>query len=192
MFGRRRHPHRGHPRVEGARRRGDLHPRCEPRIGEQLVVNGPRRARPRELRGRLVDLFEYQSASSTSPGSASRCRPAGSWTPSTRPSRRPSAPATRSSSRHRCRSAAAGKAGGIKLAATAEEVRLHAGNILGMDIKGHVVKRVRVEHAVRHHGGVRQRELHARPLGQEVPETGRPPAAALTSSRSPRRNPTRS
>ena len=40
-----------------------------------------------------------------------------------------------------------GKAGGIKLAATAEEVRLHAGNILGMDIKGHVVKRVWVEHA---------------------------------------------
>jgi len=40
-----------------------------------------------------------------------------------------------------------GKAGGIKLANDAEEVRLHAGNILGMDIKGHVVKRVWVEHA---------------------------------------------
>ncbi len=40
-----------------------------------------------------------------------------------------------------------GKAGGIKLAATPEEVRLHAGNILGMDIKGHVVKRVWVENA---------------------------------------------
>ena len=40
-----------------------------------------------------------------------------------------------------------GKAGGIKLANTADEVRLHAGNILGMDIKGHVVKRVWVEHA---------------------------------------------
>ena len=40
-----------------------------------------------------------------------------------------------------------GKAGGIKLANTADEVRLHAGNILGMDIKGHVVKRVLVEHA---------------------------------------------
>ena len=40
-----------------------------------------------------------------------------------------------------------GKAGGIKLAATADEVRLHAANILGMDIKGHVVKRVWVEHA---------------------------------------------
>ena len=40
-----------------------------------------------------------------------------------------------------------GKAGGIKLAKDADEVRLHAGNILGMDIKGHVVKRVWVEHA---------------------------------------------
>jgi succinyl-CoA synthetase beta subunit len=40
-----------------------------------------------------------------------------------------------------------GKAGGIKLATNADEVRLHTGNILGMDIKGHVVKRVWVEHA---------------------------------------------
>ncbi len=40
-----------------------------------------------------------------------------------------------------------GKAGGIKLAANAEEVRTHAGVILGMDIKGHVVHRVWVEHA---------------------------------------------
>jgi len=40
-----------------------------------------------------------------------------------------------------------GKAGGIKLANDADEVREHAGNILGMDIKGHVVERVWVEHA---------------------------------------------
>ena len=40
-----------------------------------------------------------------------------------------------------------GKAGGIKLANNADEVRLHAGNILGMDIKGHVVKCLWVEHA---------------------------------------------
>jgi succinyl-CoA synthetase beta subunit len=40
-----------------------------------------------------------------------------------------------------------GKAGGIKLANDADEVRHHAGNILGMDIKGHVVQRVWVEHA---------------------------------------------
>jgi succinyl-CoA synthetase beta subunit len=40
-----------------------------------------------------------------------------------------------------------GKAGGIKLATNADEVRTHAGNILGMDIKGHVVQRVWIEHA---------------------------------------------
>ena len=40
-----------------------------------------------------------------------------------------------------------GKAGGVKLAADVDEVRLHAGNILGLDIKGHVVKRLWVEHA---------------------------------------------
>ena len=40
-----------------------------------------------------------------------------------------------------------GKAGGIKLAANAEEVREHAGNILGLDIKGHVVRRLWIEHA---------------------------------------------
>jgi succinyl-CoA synthetase beta subunit len=38
-----------------------------------------------------------------------------------------------------------GKAGGIKLAENADEVRLHAGNILGMDIKGHIVRRVWIE-----------------------------------------------
>ncbi|MGH9066672.1 MAG: ATP-grasp domain-containing protein, partial [Acidimicrobiales bacterium] len=40
-----------------------------------------------------------------------------------------------------------GKAGGIKLAGSAEEVAAHAGAILGMDIKGHVVRRLWVEHA---------------------------------------------
>ncbi|MEO6126196.1 MAG: ADP-forming succinate--CoA ligase subunit beta [Ilumatobacteraceae bacterium] len=40
-----------------------------------------------------------------------------------------------------------GKAGGIKLANNAEEAREHANNILGMDIKGHTVKRVWVENA---------------------------------------------
>ena len=38
-----------------------------------------------------------------------------------------------------------GKAGGVKLAQDADEVRLHAGNILGLDIKGHVVHRVWIE-----------------------------------------------
>src|SRR5919204_1806175 len=40
-----------------------------------------------------------------------------------------------------------GKAGGIKLASSADEVRTHASAILGMDIKGHVVRRVWIEHA---------------------------------------------
>ncbi len=40
-----------------------------------------------------------------------------------------------------------GKAGGIKLAANADEVREHATNILGMDIKGHTVERVWIEEA---------------------------------------------
>jgi len=40
-----------------------------------------------------------------------------------------------------------GKAGGIKLAADPEEVRTHASNILGMDIKGHVVETLWIEQA---------------------------------------------
>src|ERR1700691_5571496 len=38
-----------------------------------------------------------------------------------------------------------GKAGGVKLANDVDEVRLHAGTILGLDIKGHVVHRVWIE-----------------------------------------------
>src|SRR5579863_8568882 len=38
-----------------------------------------------------------------------------------------------------------GKAGGVKLAHDVDEVRLHAGNILGLDIKGHVVRRLWIE-----------------------------------------------
>ncbi|HEY3701562.1 MAG TPA: ADP-forming succinate--CoA ligase subunit beta [Acidimicrobiales bacterium] len=40
-----------------------------------------------------------------------------------------------------------GKAGGIKLAGDPAEVRRHAEAILGMDIKGHVVRRLWIEHA---------------------------------------------
>ncbi|HEY0398115.1 MAG TPA: ADP-forming succinate--CoA ligase subunit beta [Acidimicrobiia bacterium] len=40
-----------------------------------------------------------------------------------------------------------GKAGGIKLANTTDEVRQHASNILGMDIKGHLVRTVWIEKA---------------------------------------------
>jgi succinyl-CoA synthetase beta subunit len=38
-----------------------------------------------------------------------------------------------------------GKAGGIKLAADADETRAHASNILGMDIKGHTVETLWIE-----------------------------------------------
>ena len=40
-----------------------------------------------------------------------------------------------------------GKAGGVKFAADVESVREHASNILGLDIKGHVVHRVWIEKA---------------------------------------------
>ena len=40
-----------------------------------------------------------------------------------------------------------GKAGGVKYAADVESVREHASNILGLDIKGHVVHRVWIEKA---------------------------------------------
>jgi succinyl-CoA synthetase beta subunit len=40
-----------------------------------------------------------------------------------------------------------GKAGGVKLADNAEEARMHASNILGMDIKGHVVHQLLVANA---------------------------------------------
>jgi succinyl-CoA synthetase beta subunit len=40
-----------------------------------------------------------------------------------------------------------GKAGGIKLASNADEVRTHASNILGTDIKGHTVRRLWIERA---------------------------------------------
>jgi succinyl-CoA synthetase beta subunit len=40
-----------------------------------------------------------------------------------------------------------GKAGGVKLANNEAEAREHAGNILGMDIKGHTVRTLWIEHA---------------------------------------------
>jgi succinyl-CoA synthetase beta subunit len=40
-----------------------------------------------------------------------------------------------------------GKAGGVKLAADEAQAREHAANILGMDIKGHTVRTVWIEHA---------------------------------------------
>ena len=40
-----------------------------------------------------------------------------------------------------------GKAGGVKYAATIEDVREHASNIFGLNIKDHVVKRIWIEKA---------------------------------------------
>jgi succinyl-CoA synthetase beta subunit len=40
-----------------------------------------------------------------------------------------------------------GKAGGVKLAANEAEAREHAENILGLDIKGHIVRTLWIEHA---------------------------------------------
>lgn len=40
-----------------------------------------------------------------------------------------------------------GKAGGVKFAASVDDVREHAGNILGLDIRGHIVQRVWIEKA---------------------------------------------
>ena len=40
-----------------------------------------------------------------------------------------------------------GKAGGVKFAADIDAVREHAGNILGLDIKGHIVQRIWIEKA---------------------------------------------
>ncbi len=40
-----------------------------------------------------------------------------------------------------------GKAGGVKLADDEEQVREHAANILGMDIRGHIVRTLWIEHA---------------------------------------------
>ena len=37
-----------------------------------------------------------------------------------------------------------GKAGGVKVAKSLDEVRTHSGNILGMDIKGHTVHQVMI------------------------------------------------
>ena len=79
-----------------------------------------------------------------------------------------------------------GKAGGIKLANNADEVREHAGNILGMDIKGHVVKRVWIERAsdiAKEYYAV----LHPRPRRQAPSRHALRSRAASTSSRLPRR-----
>ena len=94
-----------------------------------------------------VDLFEYQGKQlfarygiPVSAGDAGR-------RPSTRRSRRPTGSATRSSSRPRCRSAGAARPAASSSRPTPTRCAPHAANILGMDIKGHIVKVVWIEKA---------------------------------------------
>ena len=137
-----------------------------------------------------MDLFEYQGkqyfARYGIPVS-----PAASPTPSTTPSPRPRAAGYPVVVKAQVQVGGRGKAGGIKLANNADEVREHAGNILGMDIKGHVVHGVWVEHA----SDIAEEYYASFTLdrgGQEAPRHGVGARAASRSSRSPRRTPTRS
>ena len=86
-------------------------------------------------------------ASSSSPPTTSRSRPATSPPPSTRRWRRPRPSDYPVVVKAQVQVGGRGKAGGIKLADTAEEARTHAEAILGIDIKGHTVKRVWIEKA---------------------------------------------
>ena len=94
-----------------------------------------------------MDLFEYQGkqffASYGIPVSARR----GRRPPSTRPSPSPSGSATPVVVKAQVQVGGRGKAGGVKLADDVDEVREHAGNILGLDIKGHIVERLWIEKA---------------------------------------------
>ena len=101
--------------------------------------------RRRDIRSRWT--CSSTRASSTSPGSASRCRPAASADTVDEAVAAADAAGYPVVVKAQVQVGGRGKAGGIKLANDADEVRTHAGNILGMDIKGHVVKRVWVEHA---------------------------------------------
>ena len=110
----------------------------------QSVETSTRRAGREE---RIRWISSNTRASSTSPGSAYRSPRAGSPTPWSRPWPR------RRSRRLPGRRQGPGEGGwpgqGRRRQARrhVDEVRLHAGNILGLDIKGHVVKRLWVEHA---------------------------------------------
>ena len=59
-----------------------------------------------------------------------------------------------------------GKAGGVKYAATPDDAFTHAQNILGLDIKGHIVKKLLVVRGQRHRRGV----LHLLPARSRQPD----------------------
>ena len=165
------HPRRRHPRPAGAGRRPRLHPRRTARLHRLVAVRGPRPARggargltpfpphplpPTTIRRAVarenketapkVDLYEYQGKQyfarfgiPTSPGGV-----ADTVDEAVEQAESAGYPVV---VKAQVKVGGRGKAGGVKLAADADEVRLHAGNILGLDIKGHVVKRLWVEHA---------------------------------------------
>jgi len=57
-----------------------------------------------------------------------------------------------------------GKAGGVKLAANEDEAREHATNILGLDIKGHIVRTLWIEHATEYYASVLLDRSEKKPL----------------------------
>ena len=141
--------------LDGARRRSDGE-RDRPRSGRGRLGRTPRRAarpssptrrtRQQDMTGASVDLFEYQGKQyfarfgiPTSPGGV-----ADTVDEAVAQADAAGYPVV---VKAQVKVGGRGKAGGIKLAADADEVRAHAGAILGMDIKGHVVHRLWVEHA---------------------------------------------
>src|SRR5207253_7972058 len=139
--GRRDHPRRRHPRVEGAGGGRGVHPGRAPAADRRVAGEGPR------IPGGLtLDLFEYQGkqyfARYDIPVSAGGV--ADTVDEAVAQADKAGYPVV---VKAQVQVGGRGKAGGIQLANNADEVRTHAGNILGMDIKGHVVKRLWVEHA---------------------------------------------
>ena len=155
----------------------------------QLAASArPERARERDRRS-TVDLFEYQGKQlfarygiPVSPGDVGR-------RPSTRPSR--AADARRVSGRRQ--GAGAGRRarqGGRHQARRTTPTRCatHAGNILGMDIKGHVVAARLGRARVRHRRGV-LRVVHARPRREAAPRDAVARRAASRSRQVAEENP---
>ena len=182
---RRHHPRRRHPQAQGDRRGRDLHARA------RRWRRSPSGS-PGAVGGKGIEPSWTSSstrASSTSPafgipvsagGVADDRRRGGG--------RRPTQAGYPVVVKAQVQVGGRGKAGGIKLADDADEVRDHAGNILGMDIKGHAVRRVWVEHA----SDIAKEYYATFTLdrgGQAAPRAWCRPRAASTSSRWPTRTP---
>ena len=176
--GRRRSTDRLVARVGAGRPRGASSP--------APPVRNPRRSTTHDDERRRKWTSSSTRASSTSRASASPCRPVAWPTRWTRPSRRPSAAGYPVVVKAQVKVGGRGKAGGVKLAADVDEVRLHAGNILGLDIKGHVVHAAVGRARERHRQGV-LRQLHPGPPEQAAPRACCRPREASRSRRSPQR-----